>query len=212
MDLDTINKDTYSEISLEFSSTRAYVWKCVKDFCNLIDDSKEKNIIEIGCGNGKNIQYINSKKKVNIIGVDNCQNFVNLCCDRKLNVINNPITKLDFKDEAFDYMLCIAVFHHVLTDQDRQIAIKEILRVMKKNSLGIITCWATEQPNNDFVFTEGVNIVPWVGKKNINKIRYYYVYSEKMFRDFFQSIKEIQIISIYNEVGNWIILFRKNYL
>ena len=28
-----------------------------------------------------------------------------------------------------------------------------------------------------------------------------------MFRDFFQSIKEIQIISIYNEVGNWIILF-----
>jgi len=132
MDLDTINKDTYSEISLEFSSTRAYVWKCVKDFCNLIDDSVEKNIIEIGCGNGKNIQYINSKKNVNIIGVDNCQNFVNLCCDRKLNVINNPITKLDFKDEAFDYMLCIAVFHHVLTDQDRQIAIKEILRVMKK--------------------------------------------------------------------------------
>ena len=191
MDLDTINKDTYSEISLEFSTTRAYVWKCVKDFCNLIDDSEEKNIIEIGCGNGKNIQYINSKKKVNIIGVDNCQNFVNLCCD---------------------YMLCIAVFHHVLTDQDRQIAIKEILRVMKKNSIGIITCWATEQPNNDFVFTEGVNIVPWVGKKNINKIRYYYVYSEKMFRDFFQSIKEIQIISIYNEVGNWIILFRKNYL
>ena len=137
MDLDTINKDTYSEISLEFSTTRAYVWKCVKDFCNLIDDSEEKNIIEIGCGNGKNIQYINSKKKVNIIGVDNCQNFVNLCCDRKLNVINNPITKLDFKDEAFDYMLCIAVFHHVLTDQDRQIAIKEILRVMKKNSIGI---------------------------------------------------------------------------
>ena len=73
MDLDTINKDTYSEISLEFSTTRAYVWKCVKDFCNLIDDSEEKNIIEIGCGNGKNIQYINSKKKVNIIGVDNCQ-------------------------------------------------------------------------------------------------------------------------------------------
>jgi ubiquinone/menaquinone biosynthesis C-methylase UbiE len=106
-------------------------------------------------------------------------------------------------------MLCIAVFHHVLTDQDRQIAIKEILRVMKKNSLGIITCWATEQPNNDFVFTEGINIVPWVGKKNINKIRYYYVYSEKMFRDFFQSIKGIEIINIYNEVGNWIILFRK---
>jgi hypothetical protein len=33
-----------------------------------------------------------------------------------------------------------------------------------------------------------------------------------MFKDFFQSIKEIEIINIYNEVGNWIILFRKNYL
>ena len=123
------------------------------------------------------------------------------------------ILNLNFDDNSFDNILCIAMFHHLLTEEDQKNAMKEILRVMKPGGFCMITCWSTEQPDSNdikkFKFNEGINIVPWKGRKELNKIRYYYVYSEKMFREFFNQYNKIKICSIYNEVGNWIILFQK---
>jgi alkylated DNA repair protein alkB family protein 8 len=202
------NKDTYEEIAEQFSETRAYVWQCVKDFTNLITD--KSNILEIGCGNGKNMEYILKTNNVNLIGIDTCKKFVDICENKKLNVILGDALKLHFEDNTFNYVLCIAMFHHLLTEEEQDISFKEMLRVMKRGAIGILTCWATEQLfESKFKFTEGVNIVPWKGKDD-TKTRYYYVYSEEMFLHFFMKYEQITIIKIYNEVGNWILLFRKN--
>jgi len=213
--LDTINLDTYEKISKEFAETRAYVWQCVKDFTKLI--SENSSILEIGCGNGKNMKYILNRCNCNMVGVDTCQNFVDMCKSQEPNiqVYNNSITNLQFTESNFDYVLCIAVFHHLLSKELQIKAMNEILRVMKSNAIGIITCWSTEQPNQEemkykkFKFHEGINTVMWKGRQDLNKTRYYYVYSEKMFRDFFSIFKNIEIMKIYNEVGNWIIFFKK---
>jgi ubiquinone/menaquinone biosynthesis C-methylase UbiE len=209
--LDKINVDTYKIISKEFSDSRAYVWQCIKNFTQLI--TQNSKVLEIGCGNGKNMSYILKNIDCNLIGVDTCQNFVDMCKENKLEVYNNNVLNLNFLDNSFDYVACIAMFHHLLTNEDQVKAMKEILRVMKPGATGMITCWATEQPiYNDlkkFKFSEGINIVPWKGRMELNKIRYYYVFSEKMFRDFFNNFINIEIIKIYNEVGNWIILFIK---
>ena len=103
------------------------------------------------------------------------------------------------------------MFHHLLLEDHRNQSMNEILRIMKKGALGMITCWAIEQPEiTNFTFEVGVNLVPWKGRKGINKTRYYYVYSEKIFREFFMKYEShIEIKNIYNEVGNWIILFKK---
>ena len=202
------NKDTYEEIAEQFSETRAYVWQCVKDFTNLIIDNS--NILEIGCGNGKNMEYILKTNSVNLIGIDTCKKFVSMCQEKKLNVILGDALKLHFEDSKFDYVLCIAMFHHLLTEEEQDISFKEMLRVMKTGAIGILTCWATEQPfESKFKFHEGVNIVLWKGKEK-TKTRYYYVYSEEMFLHFFMKYEQITIIKIYNEVGNWILLFKKN--
>jgi alkylated DNA repair protein alkB family protein 8 len=210
--LDKTNLDTYEKISQEFSETRAYVWKCVKDFIPLINPNN--HILEIGCGNGKNMEYILKNIDCKMIGIDTCQNFVDICKGKNLEVYNNNILNLNFDSNSFDCVLCIAMFHHLLTKEDQENAMKEILRIMKPGGFCIITCWSTEQPeSNDvkkFKFNVGINIVPWKGRQQSNKIRYYYVYSEKMFRDFFEQYSEIKICNIYNEVGNWIILFQKN--
>jgi ubiquinone/menaquinone biosynthesis C-methylase UbiE len=204
------NKDTYEEIAERFSETRAYVWQCVKDFTNLITDNS--NILEIGCGNGKNMEYILKNINVNLIGIDTCKKFVSMCQEKKLNVILGDALKLHFEDNIFDYVLCIAMFHHLLTEEEQDISFKEMLRVMKTGAIGILTCWATEQPiESKFEFTKGVNIVPWKGKDN-TKTRYYYVYNEEMFLHFFMKYEEITIIKIYNEVGNWILLFKKKFI
>jgi len=211
-DLDTINLNTYEVIAKEFSDSRAYVWQCVKDFTKLI--TKNSSILEIGCGNGKNMEYILNNCDCNMVGVDTCQNFVDMCIAKKLQVYNNSINNLQFTNSNFDFVLCIAVFHHLLSEEKQINAMNEILRVMKPGAIGIITCWSTEQPygeskNKKFEFHEGINTVMWKGRQELNKTRYYYVYSEKMFRDFFDKFPNIKIIKIYNEVGNWIILFIK---
>jgi ubiquinone/menaquinone biosynthesis C-methylase UbiE len=207
------NQETYEKISKEFAETRAYVWQCIKDFTKLIKDEKLINpkILEIGCGNGKNMHYLLNNISCNLIGVDTCQNFIDMCISSKLNVIKNNITNLDFNDNTFDYILCIATFHHLLSETDKNKGMNEIIRVMKSGGTGIITCWSTEQPEDSkFNFHDGINIVMWKGRQDLNKTRYYYVYNYTMFFEFFKSFLNIEIIKIYNEVGNWIILFKKN--
>ena len=56
-------------------------------------------------------------------------------------------------------------------------------------------------PSRSFIMSGGLNIVPW----NKTQFRYYYVYSETMFREYFQSFSEITIERIYNELGNWVL-------
>ena len=224
--MNEINNDTYNHIAYEFAETRAYVWQCVKDFTDLINLSNLPNlsnlfkldkafILEIGCGNGKNIEYliknINEIYNFSVIGIDNCESFIEICNKKKLTTILCNSSLLPFQNNSFDFILCIAMFHHLLTIEEQNETFREILRVMKNNSYGILTCWSTIQPEkSNFKFIEGINIVPWKGRKNVNKIRYYFVYSEKMFRDYFESFSEITIIDIYNEVGNWILIFKKN--
>jgi len=207
--MDEINLNTYEAIASEFSTTRAYVWKCIKDFCSLMND--DTTLLEVGCGNGKNIEYINNRKKCSSHGIDTCSNFVNYCKLKNLNVKIGNSLSIPYQTESFDYMICIAMFHHLLLEEDRDKSMKEMLRIMKKGALGMITCWAIEQPEiTNFTFTVGINPVPWKGRKGINKMRYYYVYSEEMFREYFAKYdSQIEVMNIYNEVGNWIIIFKK---
>jgi len=212
--MNEINKNTYNDIAYEFSNTRAYTWKCVKDFANLIKMNEILNpfILEIGCGNGKNMDYLErilDDSKNYIIGIDNCENFIEICNKKNLSVVHSESECMPFKDNIFDYILCIAMFHHLLTAEERDATFKEILRVMKPGAIGILTCWSTTQPENiHFKFNEGINVVPWKGRQINNKIRYYYVYSEKMFREYFESFEEIKIINIYYEFGNWVLIFQ----
>ena len=211
--MNTINQETYEDIATEFSETRSYVWKCIKDFTLFLQERKDTDpsILEIGCGNGKNMEYVKNRIPCNIIGVDTCHNFLSICDKKHLQTQYGNSTCLPFPDNSFDYILCIAMFHHLLTDEDRNASMKEMLRVMKPNSYGIITCWSSIQhETSNFQFHEGINIVPWKGRKNINKDRYYYVYSESMFREYFQAFSSIRIVNIYTEFGNWVLLFQKN--
>lgn len=208
--MDETNLATYEAIAKEFSETRAYVWKCVKDFTNTITSTKNASVLEIGCGNGKNMEYIQNHTSSNVVGIDYCSRFIDICNFKKLRAIHSNSSQLPFPDNFFDYILCIAMFHHLLTEKDKNACMNEILRVMKSGAHGILTCWSTLQPpNSRMTFTEGVNEVPWKGRKNINKMRYYYVYTQTMFQEYFESFQEIAIETIYNEAGNWILVFKK---
>ena len=136
------------------------------------------------------------KDKCRIIGIDNCKNFVTLCKERQLNVLESNIFNLPFEDNTFDYIISIAVIHHLRTESERYKAIDELLRVLKPNGKMLITVWAYENDNfsENKKFKIGDNIV-----KFNNENRYYFIYNKVNFEKFISKYNSL----IYWDKGNW---------
>ena len=65
----------------------------------------------------------------NVIGIDFSDGLLEICKEKKLNVKKSDITNLPFKDCTFDYVISIAVIHHINSEDDRIKAISELLLV-----------------------------------------------------------------------------------
>jgi alkylated DNA repair protein alkB family protein 8 len=75
----------YNQITESFSRTRYKKWSCVNNFLKQVKENDK--IIELGCGNGKNIiEYSNQS-----FGVDLSKNLVDVCKRRGLNVVHGDI-------------------------------------------------------------------------------------------------------------------------
>ena len=64
------------------------------------------------------------------------------------------ITKMPFRGNVFDGIVCISVIHHLATETRRIKALKELARLLKPGGKMLITAWALENEYrkvNDFV-------------------------------------------------------------
>lgn len=183
--------DTYQTISHHFDKTRYSIWNCVKHFLDNISSST--NLLEIGCGNGKHLNY---RKDILSIGIDFVPNFVTLCKQKGLNAMEGNALDIPFPDEIFDNVISIAVFHHLSTEERRRDALKEMYRVLKKGGKGMIMCWGIQK---------GDQYVPW---KDANKDRYYHFYDKEKFRTYTECINVTEGMIGWEE-GNWIYEFVK---
>ena len=57
-------------------------------------------------------------------GCDFSQGSVDICKSKGLNTIYGDVLDIPYEDETFDYTICIAVIHHLSTEEKRQKAIK----------------------------------------------------------------------------------------
>ena len=190
-------------IANEFNNTRYRPWTCVENF---LDNIPKNSIIgDIGCGNGKNMLY---RKDCTNIGCDFSENLVKICLEKNLNVISGDILNIPFKDNTFDYTICIAVIHHLSTNEKRKKAISELLRVTKPNGKILILVWALEQePDSRRKFTEQDNMVNWKDKKgNLLGKRYYYVFKQGEIESL---IPDNMIVESFYEKGNWGVVLKK---
>jgi len=189
-------KQTYDTISTHFSKTRYNIWNCVKLFL----DKVEKNTIigDIGCGNGKNMLY---RKDCINMGCDLSNNLVNICIQKNLNVVLGNILNIPYKNNIFDYTICIAVIHHLSSINKRKQAINELIRVTKKGGKILILVWAFEQEKSSrFNFTKQDNYIDWKDKdKNIIGKRFYHVFKQNELEELID--KSLKYESFY-EKGN----------
>jgi ubiquinone/menaquinone biosynthesis C-methylase UbiE len=201
-------EQVYDKIADQFNNTRYKIWGSVKTFMDSLPTNA--SVLELGCGNGKNMLY---RSDINIKGIDISNEQVIICKRKSLDVEKGNITELKFDDNSFDFMICIATYHHLDNDVDRQKCLKEMYRCLKYSGEVFITVWAMEQQeNSSFNFTQTDEMVPWKSKDDGNTyLRYYHIYRKDELRlEITRLCPEFKIVKIDWELGNWYVLLKKD--
>ena len=109
-------------------------WK--KERINLPLILKNKKVLEVGVGNGKNIQSILKQKPSSLIATDT-SNAALLACKKShpnLKLVKDDIRASRFKDNEFDVVLCYYILNNLL-EKDRIKAVREIRRILSPKGI-----------------------------------------------------------------------------
>ena len=108
-------KNVYNIISKHFDKTRYHSWLKIEEFSKCFETNSL--IADVGCGNGRNCLL---RQDCRYHGYDNCDNFVNICKKQGIKCKKSNI--LDIKNEniLYDYVMCIAVIHHLSNKERRK--------------------------------------------------------------------------------------------
>lgn len=99
---------------------------------------KEAEILEIGVGTG-NLANRFLSEGFHITGLDQSREMLNVAKEKfpKLKLRLGEFLKIPFENSTFDIIVSTYAFHH-LNDEEKGVAIKEMLRVLKNNGRIII--------------------------------------------------------------------------
>jgi len=139
---------------------------------------KKGNILDLGCASGRHLCKLNGT----FYGIDFSQKMLDLAKKKaeknKINckLIKSDLKKLPFKNNFFDSAIFINSLHCIIKKSDREKALRELNRVLKKGAEALIIVWSKEQPR--FKKEKKEIILSWTaGKKR--RLRYYYLYKQK---------------------------------
>ena len=159
--------ETYDIIAKDFAKTRIFTWTWTDEFMENIQ--KYSTILDIGCGNGRNLCY----KNMIMYGLDlSVEQLKNFSLENNNRIQANMIS-IPFRDNSFDNIIAVASFHHLRTLVERRQCLLEMNRVLTTGGKILLSVWSINQPKKTKrTFNEyGDTIVYW---KNIP--RYYYIF------------------------------------
>ncbi|KKS63768.1 MAG: hypothetical protein UV32_C0035G0005 [Candidatus Collierbacteria bacterium GW2011_GWF2_42_51] len=129
-------KNIYDNIGKEFSSSRQYIWPDLKPYLKNVKSGS--SVLDVGCGNGKYTGLDISKE---------------LLKEAERAHPEHKFYETDITKESlwkhlpqYDYIFCIAVFHHLPTKKDQLFVLNQIKRHLKPRGKILITAWNLWQP------------------------------------------------------------------
>lgn len=136
---------TYDQIAEHFSATRYGQWPSVIQFMNSLPTGSL--ILDIGCGNGKYLSVRGESNCNYVIGTDCSRNLLNICMDRGFETFQDNCLNIGttVREGIFDAAICIAVIHHLATEERRLDALRSIVRLIRIGGRALIYVWAFEQ-------------------------------------------------------------------
>jgi tellurite methyltransferase len=136
-----------------------------KKVFRIIRNKKPKNMLDIGCGNGKDAVYF-AKKGIKVTATDFSESGINLLKkDINTNKIKNikpiltDIRKQNFKKNSYNVVYAHLSLH-CFDDKETTKIFNEIYRIMKKNGLFFVKCKSTDDARFGVGIKIGENI--WV--------------------------------------------------
>ena len=117
-----------------------------------------KNILDVGCGNGALIRFLNNGNN-NLIGLDpsiDCVNIANnLNKNQNIKFLVSKFEEFEVKTNSFDTIVFVASLHHMEMDK----AILKAKSLLKKNGILIIVGLANPSSFLDYLI-ELLRIIP----------------------------------------------------
>ena len=190
-------KNSYNKISDNFNITRKYSWEEFNEFKKYFSKIKNKKIkiLDIGCGNGRLINFLDELNlNYEYFGIDNSveqiknakKNFIN---KKNINFLEADILNIPFNNNEFDFIFCIATFHHLPSIENKNNALRETRRVLRDGGLIFMTNWNLFQKKylaNTIRYLKH-SFIPW--KNNNGEVlanRYYYAFTKKELENIFE--------------------------
>ncbi len=161
-------KKTYDSIAEDFSSTRQKIWSELAT----LGLERYNSILEIGCGNSRNLKYLKERGVKFLVGLDFAKSFFKHRLTDIHYVIGNALY-LPFKNESFEIVMAIAVLHHLPSKEMRLKMLKEMMRVSK--NIMVVSVWHRYSKLRKT--TKKEEDIKWRGKYS----RYYYFYDYEEF-------------------------------
>ncbi|KAI0806491.1 uracil-5--methyltransferase TRM9 [Xylaria sp. FL0064] len=162
----------YESIASHFSSTRYKPWPFIASFLRSRVAPGSVGL-DVGCGNGK---YLGVREggDVHMIGSDRSPSLVGIARGRGFtDVAVADGLALPFRPGCADFVLCIAVIHHMSTRARRVDALRKLLACARREGGQVLVyVWALEQSSSRRGWdetSEQDQLVPWVMKANQNK-------------------------------------------
>ena len=181
-------REVWDAIAKQWFHFRQKPFPDVKYWLDFLLKKPRGKILEVGCGNCRNLLEF-AKAGFECYGIDFSEEMLkhaNRFCEKHgINIVLKKAnaTRLPFKSNTFDYVLCIALLHH-LKNEERIKAIKEIHRVLKNDGLALFSVWYDKNAlKNSKKIGKKEYLVPWRIDQQLYW-RYYYFFSESELKKF----------------------------
>ncbi len=153
------------------------------------------NILELGCGNGKNIPVL-LKTASSVTAVDFSHNAVQLCREQftgeNISFVEADVCSLPFEDKSFDAVCAIHVLEH-LSEKNRIQSQIEICRVLRPEGFLAVRVFSTD----DMRFGKGVEVEENTFARG-NGIFYHYFTNIEL-ESMFSQLKLVNLEEIISE-------------
>jgi ubiquinone/menaquinone biosynthesis C-methylase UbiE len=113
--------------------------------------SKNNKILDYGCGYGRTLKVLQDNGYINLSGVDFSEKMIERA--KKENPLIDCRTvknnKLMYEDNSFDAVLLLAVLTCVINNEEQEMIMKEIKRVLKPNGIIYINDFLINNDNRN---------------------------------------------------------------
>lgn len=208
--------DVYNSIAHQFDKTRFALWPCVTSFLDELPLTCR--LLDVGCGNGK---YLSYKEFTEVHACDACEELVDIakCKHKVAHVIVANGLHLPYKDNMFDAVISVAVFHHLTSKYDRIRFLQEMARVIRSGGKALVTVWAScmqdkrkknwikaePEPESECAKDSESYLVGW---KN-SLLRYYHLFNKDELVNYCSSIGILKVDKVYYERDNFVVHLEK---